>query len=109
MEWPKITAETTVEELQRVHRVIWQYAVENGHKPVTPYEADCPACEYVRCRYGSGNTCDFCPINWGDLGYCTDPLSVFYMWISAIKQETTAGNIMAMRLAAIIRDVKFRD
>lgn len=46
MDWPKITDDTPLEEIKRIHQQIWQYVVENGEKPKTPYIQNCVLCEY---------------------------------------------------------------
>lgn len=36
MNWPEITEETPIEEVKRIHQMIWDYVIENGEKPDTP-------------------------------------------------------------------------
>ena len=72
MDWAKITKDTPLEEIKRIHQTIWDYAIENGRKPDTPYVCNCAACEW-HCihtgnrpgNYGIDNLCyDGCPIAW---------------------------------------------
>lgn len=99
--WPKITVDTTIEELQYIHKKIWQYAMDNGCKPITPYTGDCAACEYVACVVG----CDNCPIDWPDGLTCRCPTDedLFSRWCNARSKNE------ALILARQIRDVKWKE
>ena len=61
MKWPKITKDTPMEELKRIHQAIWDYAIEHGEKPETPYRSNCIACEWGDMHE---NHCLSCPIIW---------------------------------------------
>lgn len=67
-EWlnaPIITKETPLEMVEEIHHRIWDYVIENGHKPHTPYINDCAACAYA------GADCKNCPITWSFNGRLT--------------------------------------
>lgn len=59
--WPEITKDTPIEEVKRIHQRIWDYAIEYGTKPVTPYASFCAACAYIKARL---ELCKDCPIIW---------------------------------------------
>lgn len=59
--WPEITEDTPIEEVKRIHRDIWNYVIEYGIKPITPYKFNCIACEYDAHYKGM---CESCPIIW---------------------------------------------
>lgn len=48
VKYSKITKDTPIEELKRIHQAIWDYVIENNRKPCTPYVSNCVACEYAR-------------------------------------------------------------
>lgn len=48
VKYSKITEDTPIEELKRIHQAIWDYVIENNRKPCTPYVSNCVACEYAR-------------------------------------------------------------
>lgn len=78
MNWPEITEETPIEEVKRIHQMIWDYVIENGEKPDTPYTINCVACARTRIdsKYKFEAVCDLCPIVWpGDAlyPYCVSP------------------------------------
>lgn len=108
MEWPKITVDTTIEEIKRIHKDIWQYVVEHGKKPGTLYINDCVACEYawiIKRKRDSANEllfCHFCPINWGDCRICITSDSVYQAWANAIRRYQEE-----IDLATKIRDIPF--
>lgn len=90
MYWPEITKDTPPEEIKRIHQQIWQYVVENGKKPETPYMFDCVACAYnysVLCN-GMFRICEKCIINWpvvsNESGPCGD---LFYQWYEERSKE----------------------
>lgn len=45
--WPEITKDTPLEEIQRIHKEIWDYIITNGYKPTTPYLSNCALCAYA--------------------------------------------------------------
>lgn len=102
MEWPKITKDTPIEEVKRIHQQIWDYAIEYGHKPFTPYVYDCICCVYDNLY---GRTCNFCPILWpiNDDGgpYCCSPNGLYLKWSYASGDEQT-------ELARQIRDLPWK-
>lgn len=65
--WPKISCKMSIDELQSIHRRIWQHVMDHGRKPDTPYRYGCVICGYasdVRYRLTNKRTksCRFCPI-----------------------------------------------
>lgn len=117
MDWPEITKDTPLEEVRRIHRAIWQYVVENGEKPDTPYECDCVLCEYTGVRY---LTCDGCPAKWQmdkilyKADECTQKGSPYYWWRkyrwSGYYQFIDHERIpyTKTQLAEMIRDIPFK-
>lgn len=118
MEWPKITAETPIEEIQRIHKRIWNYVIEHGEKPETPYAYDCVACTYVKLKRSIDLTtdaafhCESCPIDWGDLGTCGGYASVYKLWSKLSKDArddfSTYYRTDANCIAVVIRDIPFK-
>lgn len=103
--WPEITKDTPIEEVKKIHQRIWDYAIEHGHKPDTPYKCNCVACEYDEKHIC---LCRSCPIVWpeninGD-NYCCDIDSysgLHDLWIKATDKEKT-------ELARQIRDLPWK-
>lgn len=101
MYWPEITKDTPLEEIKRIHQQIWQYVVENGKKPATPYLFSCSACEYVAEFTDSWELghCDICPIAWGERRSKIEPCGeLYYQWSEFPTKET----------AEQIRDIPFK-
>lgn len=115
--WPKITKDTPIEEVKKIHQQIWDYVIEHGEKPMTPYASDCAACEYDELYEGR---CRSCPIVWpaddDDEGRCcnipldddapenwwTRPVSGLYgRWDRSTGEERT-------ELARQIRDLPWK-
>lgn len=96
--WPEITEETTIEELQVIHKRIWNYAIEHGVKPCTPYDCDCVGCHIRRRYFGS---CRDCVIDWGEGRTCHDGL--YSHWLGETRMD------VRRKLAVKIRDLPFRD
>lgn len=96
MDWPEITKDTPLEEIKRIHQQIWQYVVENGEKPETPYLSDCVCCSYCVARYG-GN-CFYFPAKWHDESGCCHESSEFDIWNHSRTEET----------AQAVRDIPFK-
>ncbi len=97
--WPKITADTPIEEVQDIHKRIWDYTIQHGAKPVTGYMYECAACEYVYVKNKDvRNKCEFCPIKWPDGLKCYQVGSLFWEW----------GDAGDRKFAKQIRDVKFK-
>lgn len=99
--WPEITKDTSMEEIKRIHKDIWNYVIEHGKKPRTPYIHNCVACEYV--RQGFVIRCESCPIIWPDCKAClTDRSDGLYdRWILSGGRERD-------ELARQIRDLPWR-
>lgn len=102
MEWPKINADTSIEEVKKIHEDIWNYAIEHGEKPETPYASDCAVCEYVIM---SAKFCRDCPIIWPEnsdrFRVCYGVEGLYNKWDSKIGQEKT-------ELARQIRDLPWK-
>ena len=109
MNWPTITKETPIEELQKIHQSIWEYVIQHGIKPITPYESNCVACEYAlivapkpaRTRYD--DICPYCPIKWPNDRICIDPDSIFSKWVRKFVPKDDEK-----QYATQIRDVSFK-
>lgn len=93
MEWPVITKDTPISEIQRIHRMIWDYVIENGEKPKTPYFCDCACCEYDTLR---ADDCSTCPLY--------DRHACFYLYIKWNLDEEARDMI-----AKQIRDAPFKE
>ena len=117
--WPIITKDTPLSEIKEIHRRIWDYVIEHGEKPETPYESDCVLCEYDRAF---GDACWHCPARWSG-AYCTSksftystywptpgtpaitntvPESEYYAWLDESDPEKKR------HLAMKIRDIEFK-
>lgn len=97
---PKITKDTPLEEIKRIHRQIWKYVVKIGRKPYTPYCFHCVDCEYVRVTENSLLNCyNKCPIAWFSTTEDGLPCGTeFYQWLDCQTKET----------AEKIRDIPFK-
>lgn len=103
-EWPEITVNTTLDELKEIHKRIWNYAIEHGRKPDTPYSCNCACCEYSLLRFVESGCilrwwCHYCPL--GEELCCEGGL--YSKWISATKNDPEE----AKHLATLIRDAPF--
>lgn len=98
-EWPYISSWTSSEELQYIHKKIWDYAVDNNNKPDTPYDYNCAACQYCKTR------CSICPIIWPDEKRCLSNESIYAKWIFACEERDYET---AKELAQQIRELPFR-
>ena len=112
--WPKITSETPIEEIQKIHKDIWQYTMEHGCKPYTPYHSDCACCEYV-VQHGFVDhnrlMCSKCPAIWGTEVdsmtrhcFCRKEESPYEKWLNILPLQYDA---MA-RYAEQVRDIPFK-
>lgn len=82
--WPKITKDTTIEELKEIHKRIWLYAAEHGEKPDTPYNSNCVLCEWDTIN--EGTDCSMCPYKPKDENEkCLDGL--YNKWLNAADEE----------------------
>lgn len=111
MYWPTITKDTPIEEIHRIHKAIWQYVVENGEKPNTPYWDDCILCEY---RYlldfmNTDEDCILCPVVWEN-GKCYEKGSPYRRWMLMRNTgfDDFANPFILKRLAEKIRDIPFK-
>lgn len=110
MEWPKITIDTPREELIRIHEQIWNYTIEHGDKPYTPYFGDCAACEfdgiflltkpYLFPVGLTSSVCKFCPL--GEDFCSNDPTGLYRKWLSAKLPRDK------WKAAIEIRDAEFK-
>lgn len=103
-EWPTITVNTTLDELKEIHEHIWNYVIEHGCKPLTPYFNDCACCEYDEQKIlETLNNCEtpvscyFCPLG---KTFC-DTGGLYTRWIKELNIDE------AKRLATLIRDAPF--
>lgn len=103
-EWPIITKDTPLEEIKAIHQRIWDYVIEHGKKPETPYVSNCVACEYDDLFFLSlpGN-CYFCPIIWPN-GCC---FSFHGNWLYS-KWQKEKNPEKKTELAHQIRDLPFK-
>lgn len=109
--WPMITKDTTIEELQFIHKKIWDYVIENGLKPMVPYVARCVGCEYARqISHGSFCNCFYCPIDWkkvSDFDTCTmdNNAGIFDQFMAFSRR---ADVVSERQIAEKIRDCPFK-
>lgn len=117
-EWPKITADTPLEEIQEIHKKIWTHAIEFGSKYTdTPYLNNCVLCEYadLNCyeispEYPQHTRCQLCPARWPVnkpsefMHYCLE--STYGQWIDAKVNQFTKA--VRWALAIKVRDVEFK-
>lgn len=103
MDWPEITKDTPQTEVKRIHQLIWNYVIEHGKKPFTPYVNDCVLCVYAqntiphRVHYIE-TLCRFCPASWTENIACPYDESLFNRWNKTRDPE----------LAKQIRDIPFK-
>lgn len=100
--WHEITVDTPIEEIKRIHKDIWNYVIEHGKKPETPYCANCIVCEYNLII--GGDCCD-CSIIWPKNSdgkrVCYDVGGLFIKWDQSSDPEKT-------ELARQIRDLPWK-
>lgn len=107
-DWPKIDINTPIEEVKRIHQMIWDYVIETGYKPIAPYAADCAACEYASRMehiladvYGYyTDRCMLCPLFESD-EKCGLVDSLYSRWGSLSRKERK-------NIALMIRDHPFK-
>lgn len=108
--WPEITKDTPLEEVRRIHKRIWQYVVDHGKKPETPYLHGCVLCEYD-LAFGNGG-CLKCPVIPYSLEKTNEPITspmlhclngLYYLWRNAsLRSKKT-------EFAVKIRDIPFKN
>lgn len=96
--YPDITKNTPMEELMRIHKDFWNYAMEHGDLPPSKFFSGAsPVCQLFECRD--------CPIIWpkNDSGdrLCTIRNGFAHRWDVATGQEKT-------ELARQIRDLPWK-
>lgn len=101
MKWPKITEDTPLSEIQKIHKRIWTWAMIFGNKPDTPYAANCVVCEYMNSRHLYGR-CKACPIIWKNKYGCCHAESEYFRWQKASNWFTK------FYWARKIRNISFR-
>lgn len=108
MHWPKITKDTPLTEVKRIHQAIWDYAIEHGEKPETPYNSNCAACNYAKMLSQFGDEyCSRCPIVWPRIptsvyiNRCFSTGGPYSKWRNSTGEEKT-------ELARQIRDLPFK-
>lgn len=123
MHWPKITKDTPLTEVKRIHQAIWDYVIEHGEKPdeaFAQYTLGCSVCEYAKlvmsgqqykavgvCDdfgniYTPNNFCLDCPIKWPNNQYCPSRNSIYRRWTNE-NDSFRKSNI-----AKQIRDLPFK-
>lgn len=116
--WPEISKDTPIEEVKRIHQKIWDYVIEHGEKPDTPYTFDCVACEYASLKidthkmvdviddfknhYEAHNFCYNCPIKWPNNQWCPSLDSIFRKWFDENGPSNMAN------IAKQIRDLPWK-
>lgn len=117
--WPKIDANTDLKEIQKIHKDIWNYVMEVGHKPETPYISDCVLYSYAALQYlfqksespyrTEVKRCDFCPAIWGsekNIGIvCWEPGSSYCEWFP--DYHLNYNRERSRKVAEEIRDIPF--
>lgn len=108
MHWPEITKDTPLTEVKRIHQAIWDYIIEHGEKPDTPYLFNSVACEYDCIFNKNEPVCVHCPIfwekNWDKKTahpICRGSNGIYTKWYMASREE-------ANKLAQQIRDLPFK-
>lgn len=102
LNWPKITADTPMEEIKRIHKEIWNYVIKHGMKPLTPYFNNCVACEYGTIHGHPFEHCLHCPIKWSNGYDCNYTQSLYNKWC-------TSSNIFIKKYyARLIRNVSWK-
>lgn len=112
--WPRVTADTPLSEIKRIHWLIWDYAINRGEKPCTPYFNDCVLCRYASNKaitiallkgslgisnYSLESRCHFCPVKWPNDDSCGRSSSLYLRWFETRDPE----------LAKKIRDLPFKE
>lgn len=102
IKWSEITKDTPIEEVKMIHQKIWDYVIEHGDKPKTPYLCCCAACEYKNTQ---GIKCVSCPIIWPENRFgdhvCHDINGLHTKWANAIGERK-------IELACQIRDIPWK-
>lgn len=104
--WPEITSDTPLEVVRDIHRRIWDYVIEHGEKPDTPYKLDCVLCSYSK-------DCENCPARWSLLETdegdppCLNYDSPYYDWCtwSLIENDSEIVKEYAIK----VRDIPFKE
>lgn len=107
MEWPKITKDTPMSNMQIIHKQIWDYVIEHDEKPTTPYVNDCAICQYVQCRSEDGTVmCQNCPSIWPGEHCALSNVSLVKIWFLMKYNGDLDG---AKEIAEQIRDIPFKE
>lgn len=97
------TFKMQTDEIQYIHKFIWDYADRYGRKPMTPYFYSC-----ILCQQCDG-ICDECladwPINVFNEHVCHGKDGLYSEWVTAIK---TGDKEKAHEYAMMIRDIPFK-
>lgn len=101
--WPIVDERTPVDQLEFIHKKIWNYVIEHGEKPDTPYLNNCVACDSAKhVDFGVAIiVCCQCPIKWPDEAICRCSWSLYNRW------RQSDGEV-SIELAKQIRDVDWR-
>lgn len=107
MHWPEITKDTPLTEVKRIHQQIWDYIIERGEEPDTPYHYDCVGCEYTFLHGKKFGICELCPICWpktADGNYCC----VGEYDSGLYDRFMNGGDFERIEIAKQIRDLPFK-
>lgn len=114
--WPDITIDTPIDELQKIHKDIWDYVIKHGEKPDTQYHSNCVGCQYATIVFDMVNEdfdedeyfipcmCKYCPIIWPDGLKCGGYKSLYSKFFSCEYGSKEGADI-----ARQIRDLPFKD
>lgn len=95
MHWPEITKDTPLTEVKRIHQAIWDYVIEHGEKPNTPYRGNCACCEYDSLF---NDDCSACPITpFTEISCCG---GLYKDWCDADSDKKA-------KIAKLIHDILF--
>lgn len=104
--WPKISADTPISDIRRIHRCIWHYTAKHGVKPIdTAYIDNCVLCHYAYLKSFKQNnlTADRCKLCPSKLK-CYKSNSLYQRWLCA-----EYNNEERNRLAILIRDTEIKE
>lgn len=98
LNWPKITKDTSIKQVKKLHRRIWGYVIKHGVKPETPYFYNCAACDYddARSITDRSKVCKNCPIEWPENIGCQHDSSLYIKWYLA--KNSFYKQLLAIRI-----------
>lgn len=115
--WPEISKDTPIEELKRIHKMIWDCAIENeGRKPDAPYISRCVACSYSALITTDDNwwrRCNNCPIKWPGRERCSHVGSLYDAYCNTRRiydeHPNEENHNRLIELCEAIRDIEWKD